>query len=186
MRLRNGPVVALAVFALAGCGVGGSDDGDRVASANGAGAAAPPSGTPGDNRGTEENMLAFAKCMRDHGVDMPDPEIGDGGGVEMVIPRGADRGEVDAAREACRRYAPDGGELPKASPGMLEQARKMSRCMREHGLPRFPDPDESGGIRIESGQGLDPGSAEFKAAEQACQEFGPKGAGEPRTDKDGG
>jgi hypothetical protein len=57
----------------------------------------------------KERALAFARCMREHGVDMPDPTFGDGGRVQMRM-----RGEgVDPenprfreAQEACQE---DGG-----------------------------------------------------------------------------
>ena len=29
-----------------------------------------------------EQMLEFAECMREHGIDMPDPVFGDDGGVD--------------------------------------------------------------------------------------------------------
>ncbi|WP_253888390.1 hypothetical protein [Actinokineospora diospyrosa] len=61
---------------------------------------------------------------------------------------------------------------------MVEQSREMARCMRENGVPDFPDPDETGGIRIEADKdgGLNPESPEFKAAEQKCDRFLPKPA----------
>ena len=62
---------------LSACG--GGDDGDPAAevasSADGGeedveGSAAPGSSVPTD---PEEAQLAFAECMREHGIDMPDP-----------------------------------------------------------------------------------------------------------------
>jgi hypothetical protein len=44
---------------------------------DGGGTFTPPS--PEDQARMQEQALAFAKCMRDHGVDMPDPQFsGDG------------------------------------------------------------------------------------------------------------
>jgi hypothetical protein len=50
-----------------------------------------------------------------------------------------------------------------------------SACMRENGVPTFPDPDPNGGISIqgEPGSGLDPSSPQFKAAERVCQRLLP-------------
>jgi hypothetical protein len=46
--------------------------------------------------------LAFARCMRKHGIDMPDPTFPEGSGPEMQIPNGAeDDPQFDEAREAC-------------------------------------------------------------------------------------
>jgi hypothetical protein len=49
----------------------------------------------------------------------------------------------------------------------------MSRCMRSHGVPNFPDPQfQSGpngglGIRL-NGTGVDPSSPAFQAAQKEC------------------
>jgi hypothetical protein len=61
----------------------------------------------------QDAMLAFAKCMRDHGVDMPDPEFGTSGGPAIQI--GGDGIAFDsptfkAADEACRSIVK--GALP--------------------------------------------------------------------------
>ena len=54
----------------------------------------------------QETMLEFASCMREHGVDMPDPDFS-GGGARMQFRAGA--GGVDPesptfqkAQEACQ------------------------------------------------------------------------------------
>ena len=54
-------------------------------------------------------MLAFAKCMREHGVDMPDPEFGNGGGTVMIGGDGIafDSPTFKAADEACRSIVDD-------------------------------------------------------------------------------
>ena len=65
----------------------------------------------------------------------------------------------------------------------------MSRCMRSHGVPNFPDPTfQSGpgggvgvGIKIGNGSGIDPSSPAFQAAQKECGSIfgGPKVAGGP-------
>jgi hypothetical protein len=50
-----------------------------------------------------EQMLEYAQCMRDHGIDMPDPEFGDDGFVIQQGPRVAeDDPDFEAADEECR------------------------------------------------------------------------------------
>ena len=47
----------------------------------------------------------------------------------------------------------------------------MSRCMRSHGVPNFPDPKfpSGGGVGIQlNGNGIDPNSPAFQAAQKAC------------------
>ena len=48
-----------------------------------------------------------------------------------------------------------------------------SACMRAHGLPNFPDASAEGGIAIDASSGLDPNSAQFKAAQRACAKLAP-------------
>lgn len=62
-----------------------------------------------------DQMLAFAKCMRDHGVDYPDPKFENGG---MTVQIGGDGSGVDPssqkfqdAQKACSSLAPDGGPI---------------------------------------------------------------------------
>jgi len=52
---------------------------------------------------------------------------------------------------------------------------KYSQCMRAHGVTKFPDPGPNGELRIAAGPGtgLDPSSATFRAAQQACKSLEP-------------
>jgi hypothetical protein len=84
-----------------------------------------PSGMLGDPDATippeqVEQMLGFAKCMREHGIDFPDPKF-DGNGMSIQVSGGAiDAQAVDplgddfqAAQEAC------GSELPGGAPFII-------------------------------------------------------------------
>jgi hypothetical protein len=60
--------------------------------------------------GFQEAQLRFAQCMRDHGVDVPDPSSAEGG---LLIGDGKkqNKEKVQAAQEACdpilRDYSPE-------------------------------------------------------------------------------
>jgi hypothetical protein len=124
-----------------------------------------------------EAMLDYARCMRDHGVDMPDPQF-DGGRVEQRGPDGGATPEkLRQAEEACRKHTedikpPDLSEEQQQE--LKDAALAHARCMREHGIENFPDPtfDENGGaqIRIEKGSGLDPDDPKFEEAQEACRD----------------
>ena len=64
----------------------------------------------------QARALEFAECMRDHGIDMPDPQFDEDGGVAIMIggPDGApiDPATMQAAQEACGGLMgpPPGGE----------------------------------------------------------------------------
>jgi hypothetical protein len=55
----------------------------------------------------------------------------------------------------------------------------FAACMRTHGVPNFPD---SG--RIDVGGGIDPGSSQFRAAQEACRGLLPQGGGGVVSAKD--
>jgi len=60
-----------------------------------------------DTTEIEDMLLAYAECMRENGVDMPDPDFSSGGGV---IDLGAIGGEdFDAAEAACSPLLADLG-----------------------------------------------------------------------------
>jgi hypothetical protein len=60
-----------------------------------------------------------------------------------------------------------------------EAALAFSRCMREHGVANFPDPQfpDGGGMTmtIGPGDGIDPNSPTMQAAHNACESLLPKG-----------
>ena len=101
-------------------------------------------------------MLDFAECMRDHGVDMQDPQFGgDGeGGMIVLEEEAADRDEVQAAQEACEPILEDAmGDLqldPEQEAEMREELLEFSECMRDHGID-MPDPVFGDDGRVDDG-----------------------------------
>ena len=63
-----------------------------------------------------------------------------------------------------------------------DAALTYSQCMREQGVSNFPDADAQGRIRISPPGSIDPNSAEFQAAGEACRELAPPGWGESNAD----
>ncbi|HYN97781.1 MAG TPA: hypothetical protein VES42_28410 [Pilimelia sp.] len=179
LRVAAVPLAALALFvALAGC-AGQDGDAPGIATAGkGGSASATPSAGPSDDLPDEERRLKFAECMRGEGLDVPDPGTGDG--PMFRFREGQDRAKVEKAMEACRQYAPNGGRPPRLDGAQLEQFRKLAKCMRENGIENFPDPAADGGIRLNRNSGIDPESAEFKAATEKCRQFRPSPG--PRRD----
>lgn len=57
----------------------------------------------------QDQMLAFSQCMRDHGVDFPDPEIpADGGPIGMQFEVDPNDPTFQAAQEACQEIFGEG------------------------------------------------------------------------------
>lgn len=67
---------------------------------------------------------------------------------------------------------------PASSGAVMSQFLALSRCMRSHGVPDFPDPTTSGGIgivlpHVGPGSDLNPDNPAYKAANKICQGLGP-------------
>jgi hypothetical protein len=56
-----------------------------------------------DQAAFQDAMLEYAQCMRDEGIDMPDPDFSEGGGF-IGMAEGIDPSDPDfqAADEVCR------------------------------------------------------------------------------------
>ena len=133
-------------------------------------------------------MRKFAQCMRQNGVDMPDPTE-NGGRVIMKAKGKIDMDRMKAAQEKCRHFQPNGGKPMKPNPEQLAKMRAMAKCMREHGVD-MPDPNDDGSVMIKKGEGkglnIDPDSPTFKAADKACRKYAPDPMGRQGSGKGGG
>lgn len=85
------------------------------------------------------------------------------------------------AMAACGDDSSDGDSATASggsgtSSANSDRAVEYSECMRENGVPNFPDP-ENGRITLRVGpdSGIDPNSEEYKAAEEACRSKAPQG-----------
>ena len=165
-RLAATVLIPILGLVLVACGKDSKAPG--VATVNGGGPAASASALPADQ---EEAQRKFAQCMREHGVDVADPEPG---GRIKLDGSGIDKKTLADATEACQKLLPNGGELTNLSPEDLEQARKFAQCMRDHGID-MPDPDPNGSIaKILLDGNIDINSQAFKDAVQACQALRPR------------
>jgi hypothetical protein len=63
----------------------------------------------------------------------------------------------------------------------VQQALAYSRCIRSHGVRRFPDPNSSGVIPKVSLQQLGVSSSQFQAAQRACQHLLPNSGESPQA-----
>jgi hypothetical protein len=155
--LRLSAVVLLA--ASGACGSGGAGSG---------------SGTTSDaeilNIGKE-----LAQCMRQNGApDFPDPTVKDG---QLVMPQNQPADQVDKALAACEsitRKLPQSAAGDQYSDTEIAQLRKFAQCMRENGIPEWPDPKSNGSFPILNTP-LDGKSQRVLPARQACMKYWDKG-----------
>lgn len=129
----------------------------------------------------EEAILAFAACMREHGLeDFEDPtidadgrlEFGQGGGGQGTeVDREALRNARDACQENLEGLAFGPGNIDRSE--IEDQLYEFAACMRDNGYD-MPDPEFS----TEPGQGdgggpfggsIDPEDPSFVSALEACE-----------------
>lgn len=189
-------VTLLGVTACGGDDEGAADDdvatlGDGSSGDDGSATEDEGEGSDGGGQGSREispefqdALLDFAACMREHGVDMPDPEVSEGG-VAIAIgepgsgpPSAAEQQDMEDAQEACQPIMDAvESELPRPDPEqvqeMQDQALEFARCMREHGID-MPDPqfDDQGRITQSIGGPDGPGfdDDDFQEAQEACSD----------------
>jgi hypothetical protein len=183
--IQSAAVGLLLVTLLAACSAAGAAP-SGVASLESQGTSADASAEPSASIDPEQAPFEFAKCMREHGIDMPDPEQGPNGGFSQRIDgRNVDPDKMQAAQEACQDILEQaGGFRGELDPEQLDKLVEFAQCMREHGID-MPDPTTNGkgGILFRSNSGsadgkdgggrtfagdIDPESEEFQAAQEAC------------------
>jgi hypothetical protein len=135
-----------------------------------------------------DGALKFSRCMRQHGIDFPDPQrMGNGAirvGGKVKGPPGARKTplrnpdedpKMKAAQAACGKYLKSGGGPPMDAATQAKARDAFvayARCMRSKGI-NMPDPKVgSGGIMFRAGPGgVNPDSPVFKAADSSCHHF---------------
>ena len=140
--------------------------------------AAACGGSPASEPAQVNGAVAFASCMRFHGVpNWPDPSSSGVFDKSKLSSQqlGAGGSRVQAAQNACQHRLPNGGSGP--NPAQVQQVKaqalRFSRCVRSHGVPNFPDPASDGRIPDPASVGIDQGSPKFQAANQACRKYRP-------------
>lgn len=123
----------------------------------------------------------YSQCVRDHGIPtFPDMVVVAG---HLALPDGAEGTAGDqalrsntGARDACApilRALPAGAQKGQAltSQDKVDLVR-FARCMRQHGVPEWPDPNAHGSFPIASTPlGGQLKSSRVLDAEQACRQY---------------
>lgn len=141
----------------------------------------PPSKAKGSAPADANPLVQFAKCMREHGQNMPDPDP-NSDSYQVTPPAGSTSAAWQAALQACQHFLPDGGAPQAPTATELEALRQYAACMRAHGI-ESSDPDPNTGKSTVQGRlanatrdqlQADPG---YRAAQEACKDKLPKGSG---------
>ena len=104
-------------------------------------------GEGGNSRaGADEAQLKFAQCMREHGVDVPDPKPGAGGfGIQINSSDPRENQNFQDAQDACgdilQKAIPEGDRPDPAE--MRDKLHKLTECLRDKGYD-VPEPQVFG------------------------------------------
>jgi hypothetical protein len=164
-------LAGLVALGIAACGSSSSSNTTASAGSGGTGT------TSGSAR--YEARLNLAKCLRAHGVNVPDPSPnggpaggGGGGGLFRQVQSNPN---FQAASQACQQYVRQAFPFANLSPAQRAQFQqalvKFAQCMRAHNV-NVPDPTASTG----GGFGIlrqiptsERNSPAFQSALQSCR-----------------
>lgn len=191
------PAVIAGLLALSSCSGDGDEDVADVATLGDGGAT--DDDADGDTVGGgigggeidpefQDAMVDYAECMRDEGIDFPDPQTGEGGIVVIGGPDGgastgaadiASDTDMEALEQASDACAPIleavEGAAPRLDPEqeqeMRDQALAFAECMRGEGID-YPDPvfEDNGESTVAIGADFTDDA--FQAAGEACGQEG--------------
>lgn len=134
---------------------------------------AEPTPPPTEDIDGQQAILDLVACLRENGLDIPDPQFGPDGptfadpSAIMDIDLGGET-FLDAMA-ACDEYLealqPDVD--PEQQAEQIEQQLVLAECMRREGVADFPDPDPVRGFTLRD-MSFDPFAPEFQAAFATC------------------
>ncbi len=160
-----GLVMVVLLAGLAGCSASG-------------GSAAATTTTSG-----QQNAVAvlreFVRCARANGMpNLPDLKLGSNG--EVSVPEGTPEPPKSVER-ACKSIWE---RLPASATGDTERPAanmqallRFARCMREHGMADFPDPQADGRFPLPQSMQRQGKTPSFLRAMQACRQLNPNQKG---------
>src|SRR3954454_6164037 len=149
------PGLALALLAGGAAGCGGKHHG-----------AQPNTKTSGSAQ-----RIQWARCMRQHGIDVPDS-----GNLDRQSKDGPDS-QLQSAMRACQKYRPQMSLAQQQQ--FMEGLLGWAQCMRDHGI-QMDDPQVApggGGFSVRYPDGMAKDDPRIKTAEHACQSKMPKKPG---------
>ncbi|MFI7326211.1 hypothetical protein ACIBQ3_16300 [Streptomyces rubiginosohelvolus] len=124
----------------------------------------------GSKKTEEDQALEHRKCLREQGLDIPEPKPGENGMGVTIDGGSMGKEKMEKAFKACEDKAVGGG------PKELTQAEKdkmvaYARCMRQNGFD-MPDPTFDGGA-MKAAPALKPKDMKkFDKANKACESAG--------------
>ncbi|MFI8353413.1 hypothetical protein [Streptomyces cyaneofuscatus] len=124
----------------------------------------------GSKKTEEDQALEHRKCLREQGLNIPEPKPGENGMGVTIDGGSKSQKEMEKAFKACQDKAVGGG------PKELTQAEKdkmvaFARCMRKNGFD-MPDPKFDGGMAQAMPALKGSEMKKFEKANKACESVG--------------
>jgi hypothetical protein len=178
MRFKVVASICLTVVGLAACGGSSNSSSSTTASVS--------SGAFSSAR--IQARVNLAKCLRAHGVDVPD-SVGNGGpaaraALQQLVAQYGLQALVQKAQTDCKSNLEAAFPVFDLNPAQLaqrrQQALKFVECLRSHGVTGLSDPTTNGTIGAGLGKALssvDTNSPVFQSALKACQSERPTAIG---------
>jgi len=166
--------VALLITACGGASTTTSTSGSTEAAggSSGSGGAPPKNFLP--------DAYKYSACMRNHGVaNFPDPVVSHSGNstsVSIRVPEAAGTSpQFKTAQQACRSILPAPSNADLAAQAQQQRIHgqellAFARCLRDHGINGFPDPNSQGQLSVQMIQaaGIDLTAPQVRTAGLAC------------------
>ncbi|HEX4011578.1 MAG TPA: hypothetical protein VHX62_16270 [Solirubrobacteraceae bacterium] len=164
--------VAMACVAMGLAGCGGSSPGSTQTTA-GNGSGGPP-------QQAAQAAFKYSACMRNHGVtNFPDPKVSTSPGqvrIALAAPANLSSSpHFKTARQACNSIMPQPSNANAAAQAAQQRAQtagllSFAKCVRDHGINGFPDPDSQGRLTLTMLQtaGVDVHAPQVLAAARTC------------------
>lgn len=160
-----------AVSLMAGCG--GSNN--------------TPPGGQGSSTANAQKAASLAhqlgQCIRDHGVPgFPDLVQTAGGGWDVPSGTPLPPASAQAACKSLSDQLPGGSsgpkrQAPKVTAEQMAAWRKWSQCVRQQGIPDWPDPNPDGSFNLSARLANDTSIPEKVFGLTACTPLRPQGLG---------
>lgn len=186
MKRIDGRRVVLAIALLAPIGLlaAACTSGSHSASVARLSAAATTASSPSNAAASDlaTGALAFARCMRAHGLPkFPDPISGGVFDKSVLQQMGYSTSQLRAVQDGpCKNVLPTTAPSAPNSGTITTQQQQdylnAVACMRSHGFTNFPDPTFSGGhVTLTPPPGVDTNSTQFTQAQHICKQLIPAG-----------
>jgi hypothetical protein len=166
-RLSLGVAAAAGVLAVIAAGCGGGSP-----SSVGTGGSSTTASTT-----RQTAALAFARCMRSHGVpNWPDPTSDGGFDKSKLRQLPIPPARIRAIEVAHCNIAIPGPQQYTITPADRVDYFKGAQCMRRHGFPDFPDPTFGNNtVTFNTPSNIDTNSPQARAAVGICAKLIPPG-----------